>query len=92
MIRQKKYIKAFQRAGAVDETHATTLEELHLVSSFHFKKMIEKGIFIDCGNGRYFLNVPVAGIFSTNRQYFMRIFILILLILLLAVITGKFLT
>jgi hypothetical protein len=91
MIRERKYIRAFQRAKAVDESSARTLEELHLAHSPVFDRMIVKGFFIRCGQDRYYLNVPVAEIFQANRNYFMRIFLLILVLLLLAFISGKLL-
>jgi hypothetical protein len=50
--------------------------------------MIVQGIFIVCSDQRYYLNVPVAGIYQSGRQYFLRIFFLLFLILLIAFLTG----
>lgn len=91
IIKQSRYIKAFQRAGAVDEANARTLEELHLRDSIVFKRMITQGIFVFCKDERYYLNVPLVEVFRANRHYFLRIFFLVFLILLLAFITGNIL-
>ena len=91
MIKQNRYIKSFQRAGAIDEEHACSLGELHLKDSLIFRQMIVKGIFIACSDQRFYLNVPVAGIYQSARQYFLRIFFLLFLILLIAFLTGMLL-
>ncbi|HOW24179.1 MAG TPA: hypothetical protein PK711_00795 [Bacteroidales bacterium] len=91
LIKQKRYINAFQRAGATDEAHACTPEELGLRDSLIFKRMIVRGIFIQCPDGRYYLNVPLASVYQSGRQYFLRIFLLVLLILFIALLSGMFL-
>ncbi len=88
MIKQKRFIKSFQRAGAIDEAHACSLDELHLRMSPLFRRMVIQGIFIACSDDRYYLNVPVATLYQSGRQYFLRIIFLLFLILLLAFITG----
>jgi len=91
MIKQKRYIKAFERHGATDEAHACTLEELDLRDSPIFRRMIVRGIFIHCPDDRYYLNVPLASVYLSGRQYFLRIFLLLLLILVIAFLSGMFL-
>ncbi len=91
MIKQKRYIKAFQRHGATDEARARTLEEMDLRDSPVFRRMIVRGIFIPCPDDRYYLNVPLASVFQSGRQYFLRIFLLLLLILVIAFLSGMFL-
>lgn len=88
MILQSRYIRTFERAGAVDEESARTLKDLHLRDTQIFRRMVMRGIFISCQDERYYLNIPVAEVYKTNRQYFLRIFLLVILILLLAFITG----
>lgn len=88
MLFQSRYIRAFERAGAIDEDRARTLQELHLRDTQVFRRMVMRGIFISCSKERYYLNIPVAEVYKTNRQYFLRIFLLVILILLLAFITG----
>jgi hypothetical protein len=84
-------MKAFQREGATDEAHSRTLEELGLRDSPIFRRMIVRGIFIPCADDRYYLNVPLASVYQSGRQYFLRIFLLLLLILVIAFLTGMFL-
>lgn len=91
LIKQKRYIKAFQREGATDEAHARTLEELDIKESPVFRRMIVMGMFIQCPDGRYYLNVPLASVYQSGRQYFLRIFLLLLLILVIAFLSGMFL-
>ncbi len=91
MVKQKRYIRVFQRAGATDEAHSRTLEDLHLRDTPMFRRMIMKGMFVACHDDRFYLNEPVVNIFLMNRQYFLRILFILILILVIAYITGSLL-
>jgi len=87
-IRKKKYLRVFRKAGAINEKSAKSLEDLKLHNSLIFRRMVTRGIFVQTGDSRYYLNQPVAEVYENNRKYYARIILLIVILIVLAIIIG----
>ena len=60
ILLQKKYIRRFRDAGAVDENNAVVPEEVGCRQSLIFRRMESKGIFKRDAYGRYYLDNSTA--------------------------------
>jgi uncharacterized membrane-anchored protein len=60
LIVQKRLVRRFRDACATLPAQAMTLQELGVRRSFIFKKMVQKGIFHDAGDDRYYLDEEAA--------------------------------
>jgi hypothetical protein len=55
-IRRKRLVRRFREAGALDLEHAVTLEVLGERHSWIFEQMARRGVFLQAGEGRYFMD------------------------------------
>jgi hypothetical protein len=66
--RQNKNIDLFNEHGAVDAGHAVAISEIGVRNSYIFRRMVGRGVFINCGDGRYYIDNNVVPLFKSNRR------------------------
>jgi hypothetical protein len=66
--KQSKYIKLFNKIGAINEEHSIKLDEIGIRKSYLFNRMIYRGIFIECENGKFYIDNESALRFKTNMR------------------------
>lgn len=82
---QKKYISRFTEANAIDASNAKSLTELDLRDRFIFRMMVKRGVFINAGNDKFYLDKQGLENFEARRIkiVFSVVFILAIIILLI---------
>jgi len=86
--KQNKYMDIFNQLGATDPMHAILPEEYHIRTSFLFYRMCDRGIFISCGNGKYYIDNQAAALFKIERRqkamlFLVATFFLVVIVMLL---------
>lgn len=66
--KQNKYINIFNELGAIDEDHSIDLNEVGIRKNYVFIRMCDRGVFVPCNNGRYYINNQAAILFKENRR------------------------
>ena len=56
LAKQKRYIRAFREANAIDESRAVTLSEICQKPSFIYQRLVKQGVIDRAGNDRYYLD------------------------------------
>jgi hypothetical protein len=56
MHKRNKYIRIFNKLGAIDEEHSITLDEIGIRRNYLFNRMTQRGIFIRCENGKFYID------------------------------------
>ncbi len=82
--RQNEYIAIFTRLGAFDKEHAININEVGIRRRLVFERMCSRNIFIECGNGLFYMDVQAAKLFKEHRRikkYVMLIIAIIFLVL-----------
>ena len=83
-IRQKRLIRAFREAGATDRSRAVTLSQLGEQQTSIFDELVQAGVFVAAGAGRYYLDERAVDTFwATYRKralIFAAIFVLFLVV------------
>lgn len=69
--RQNRYMHRFEDAGATDSTRARTLEELGCQRSFVFSRLVNRGVFVEVSDGRYYIDPARAEVFRARRRIVM---------------------
>jgi hypothetical protein len=62
-IPSKSYIHKFEEVNATSPEHARTLADLGLPDTWIFRRMVSKGVFAPCEEGRYYLQQTTARAF-----------------------------
>ncbi len=75
-----RYVRVFREAGALDEAHARTLDELGLRGSLLFRSMVRRGEVVSCPRG-YYLNLARV---AERRRRMRKSALIILSVVLLA--------
>ncbi|RYF86048.1 MAG: hypothetical protein EON98_04840 [Chitinophagaceae bacterium] len=79
---RNRYIRTFRKVGAVDEVTAIVPSEHGIRESLIFKGLVRRGIIMNAGGDRYFLNEVVEAADRKRRQTIVLVlFILIFLLL-----------
>lgn len=68
IIKQNRYIDTFNRLGATSSEKAIRLEEANIRRSFVFNRMIDRGIFVPCENGKFYINNQMVGSLTRHRR------------------------
>jgi hypothetical protein len=66
--KQNKYIRTYNELGAVDEVHSIRLEEVRIRRSYVFNRMVDRGVFIECGYGKFYIDNDAAARFKEMRR------------------------
>ncbi|GEM_PF-1295455 len=88
ILERRKYIRAFRRAGIINEWNAAALKDLGLQHSRCFEKMVKRRMMVSYGLNRYYLNLPIVEMYRDTRNHFMRIIIIIVVLFILAVVIA----
>jgi hypothetical protein len=83
--KQNRYMRRFTEAGAVDPDRAVTPEEAGCRDSWVFRRMVRWGVFVSCGQDRYYLDEEAAAAFRRWRWIKIGPFLLAALIVWLVV-------
>ena len=67
ILRLPSLFRRFLKAKALDVKHARTLADVGCKESRMFQRMVEKGVFVACDNGRYYLNEAGCDAFRATR-------------------------
>jgi hypothetical protein len=68
LVRQNRYLRRFQKAEAFTPDRAVTLADIRERSSFVFRGLVRRGVIVDAGNGRYYLDRERADEFAEWRR------------------------
>jgi hypothetical protein len=68
ILKQDRYLRSFERAGAMDSSSAKTLKELRLPESLVFRGLVVRGIISSSDPDRYFLVPANARRFARQRR------------------------
>ena len=90
-IKQNLYMRAFRRAGATDRGRAMPLTDVRVRESHIFRRMVDKGVFVDAGGGRYYMDEDAAHEFvvSRRKRSFYVLVLMLLALLLLWIFGGN---
>jgi uncharacterized membrane-anchored protein len=91
IIKQNQYMRTFRKAEATDRGRARTLTDLRIHESGIFRRMADKGVFVDIGNGAYYLDENAAAEFiaARRKRAFYAMIITLLVILFFWIFGGK---
>ena len=91
IIKQNQYMRVFRKAEAVDHGRAKTLADLGLRETGIFRRMVDKGVFVDAGGGAYFMDENAASEFvaARRKRAFFTLVLMLLVLLLLWMFNGK---
>lgn len=79
----RQIINRFLEAGAVSPEKAVTKEEIQIHNYLIFKKLTRKGVLVEAGEGRYYLNQERLALYLGNRR---RILLMVLVLIILALL------
>lgn len=53
---QDSYMELFNKSGAIDSEHAVSLDQIGVKRTFVFGRMVNRGVFKESGNGRFYID------------------------------------
>jgi hypothetical protein len=68
VAKQNRYIRRLRAADAYSAERAVSLADLRMRPSFVLRGLIKRGVVIDAGNGRYFLDRERTEAFLEQRR------------------------
>ncbi len=90
MRKQNMYIDTFNRLGATSAEKAISLEEANIRRDYIFSRMVGRGIFIQCEDGKYYIDNQAAdSLAQLRRKSSIISALLILAILIMYFIFGE---
>jgi hypothetical protein len=91
IITQNQYIRIFRKAEATDRGRAKPLDVLGVRETGIFRRMVDKGVFINAGGNLYYMDPNAAADFIAARRKTAFLMLVLVLIVLLAlfVFNGK---
>ena len=81
--KQNRYMRRFQQAGATNPDRAQTLEEVGCGPSFVFNRLLDRGIFVEVSEGRYYIDAARAAEFRSHRRNVMLVVVGIAIVVVL---------
>ena len=60
IMKQNKYIDLFNNLKAIDEEHSVALNDIGVRRGLVFNRMIAKGVFVECNDGKFYINNQTA--------------------------------
>ncbi|MGA2361734.1 MAG: hypothetical protein ABSG73_04665 [Candidatus Aminicenantales bacterium] len=85
IIKQNQYMRVFRKAEAVDRGRAKPLDVLGVRETGIFRRMMDRGVFINAGGNLYYMDPNAAKEFVAARRkrvFFMLVLALIALLVL----------
>lgn len=68
VIKQNKYMKLFSDAGAFDAEHSIYMTNSGIMWHHVFDRMVNRGVFIECERGKFYMDVNAAVRFREQRR------------------------
>ena len=78
---QNRLMQRFRDAKATAPQSAITLEDIGCQNSWVFRRMVARGVFIETGEGRYYMDEDAARRFVRRRWRVMLIFLAVIVLL-----------
>jgi hypothetical protein len=93
IIKQNQYMRIFRKADAMDRGRAKPLDVLGVRETRIFRRMANRGVFVDAGGGAYFMDPDAAQEFIAwrRKRTFFALVLILLAILALFVLNGRLL-
>ena len=66
--KQNKLIRIFYEAGAIDPDHAIFIDRFGIRRSYVFNRMVLRGVFIECGPGKFYMDNYAVPVFKKQRR------------------------
>jgi hypothetical protein len=90
IIKQNEYIRKFKKADAASPATARTLDELRIRKTPIFRRLLEKGVFAEAGEDRYYIDLDQAAEFlALRRKFAFFVGLAIALLALILYLTGN---
>jgi hypothetical protein len=89
IIKQNQYMRIFRKAEAVDRGRAKPLDVLGVRETGIFRRMVDKGVFVNAGGNLYYMDPNAAAEFIAARRKRVFILLVLALIALLALFVFK---
>ena len=86
VMHQNRLMRRFREAKATDPKSATTLADIGCRNSWVFRRMVARGVFIEIGKRRYYMDEDAAQSFVKRRWRVMFIFIAVAILVLAVVL------
>ena len=85
IVKQNQYMRIFRKAEATDRSRARTLADLRIKETGIFRRMADRGVFVNAGNGAYYMDEDAAHEFIVLRRKraFFTLALMLLILLLL---------
>jgi hypothetical protein len=87
VMRQNRLMQRFRDAKATDPKSAITLADISCRDSWIFRRMVSRGVIIETGIGRYYMDEEAARWFVKRRKRVMWIFIAVSILVFAFVLT-----
>ena len=68
ILRRKKFIRRFREAGATSPDRAISFADVGMRRSWVFAQMVSRGVFVDAGGDRYWMNEQAAEAFLAAQR------------------------
>lgn len=68
MSKEKRLIEKFIKSGAISEENAISLEQVGIKKDSIFDRMVDRGIFIQCQSGKYYMDDERVSYLMGQRQ------------------------
>ena len=80
VMRQNRYMRRFADAGATGPQSGKTLSDLGCRDSWIFRRMVRFGVFVPCGDDRFYIDLDMSTQFVKRRRMRAIVFLTIALI------------
>ncbi len=88
---QNNLIRKFKKADAADPAAARRLDEFRVRDNRIFRGLVRRGVFVEAGEGRYYIDLDQAAEFkSLRRRIAFYVGLAIVLLALILFLTGNF--
>ena len=67
-MRQNRLMRTFRQAGVASESASKRLDEIPCRYSWVFRRMAARGVFVDVGDERYYMDEQAADEFVRRRR------------------------
>jgi hypothetical protein len=81
LARQNRLIRKFRDAGALSPATAVTLEEIGVEDPKTLRRMVDKGVFIEAGDHRYYMDSKGMNTFLAWRLVRMIVTLIVLVVI-----------
>ena len=89
LLRRKKFVRSFREHGATSPDRAIRFADVGMRRSWIFDQMISRGVFVDAGNDRYWMNEQVASAFLEAQRRWVLLVAGVLVVLFLIVLIAS---